>query len=74
MATSARRRRHSARVHLPPLQPKDAFRLVTILEGIVSALWRAHGEAMTAALLHQAGTPTPPGGRHPDPDHDDIDF
>lgn len=36
--------------HLPALSGDDALLVVNILERITSAIWRAHGPAMQAAL------------------------
>ena len=81
-----RRRRPRARLVLPPLSPREASLLVEILQRAESAVWRAHGYAIThyrAALdrdeLGIANQPLPPDDQpiasnpHPDPD-DEIDF
>ena len=39
------RLRH-AQIHLPPLTGEQAYILAAILERAVSAIWRAHGDAM----------------------------
>jgi hypothetical protein len=41
---------HHTQLHLPPLAGGDALLVVNILERIVEAIWRAHGEAMAEAL------------------------
>jgi len=46
------RTRH-AQIHLPPLTPHEALRLVQCLERAVGAIWRAHGEEMSELLLGQ---------------------
>jgi hypothetical protein len=43
------RRRH-AQIHLPPLQPDEAVLLVNFLERAITAVWRAHGDAMADFL------------------------
>ena len=35
-----------AQIHLPPLSPRDALTLVTVLERAIAAIERAHGEEM----------------------------
>ena len=39
-----------ANVHLPSLDGHQALIFVNILDRIISAIWRAHGHAMTAVL------------------------
>jgi hypothetical protein len=64
-----------AHIHLPPLSANQALRLVAMLEHAISAIWRAHGDAM-AEELNLLGVPTPPppdpgsGGTTPDADLD----
>lgn len=38
-------RRH-ARIHLPPLSPRDALTVVAVLERAIAAIGRAHGQEM----------------------------
>jgi hypothetical protein len=40
-----RRGRH-AQIHLPTLSGEEAYLLVAALERAISAIWRAHGDAM----------------------------
>lgn len=35
-----------AQIHLPPMEAERAYFVVKILDRIVEAIWRAHGEAM----------------------------
>ena len=65
-----------AQIHLPPLSATAALRLVAILERAITAIWRAHGDAMAdeAALLG-IDTPQSPdavasGDSYADPDAD----
>ena len=39
------RRRH-AQLHLPPLAPRDALAVVTVLQRAIAAIVRAHGDDM----------------------------
>ena len=41
------RRRH-AQIHLPPLSADYAITLVDIFERAITAIWNAHGEAMSS--------------------------
>lgn len=43
--SSPSRRRH-AQLHLPALSAEQALLLVTILERVIRAIYRAHGDAM----------------------------
>lgn len=47
-------RRPHAQVHLPYLGPDDALTLVGILERVIDAVWRTHGDAMADLLALQA--------------------
>jgi hypothetical protein len=40
------RGRRGFRIYLPPLDPEQAWTLVILLDRIINALWRAHGDAM----------------------------
>jgi hypothetical protein len=63
-----------AQIHLPPLSANQALRLVAMLEHAISAIWRAHGDAMAEELtLLGVPTPHPPdpvSGGTPDADLD----
>lgn len=48
-----------AHVRIPPLSADDALTLVGILEHILAAIWKAHGDAM-AELQARRGIETPP--------------
>lgn len=71
-------RRH-ARIHLSPLDPDQAVVLVNILEKVIEAVWRAHGDAMADYLGRVApdSMPRPPdavwSGRELGRE-DDLDF
>jgi hypothetical protein len=47
-----------AQVHLPLLHASEALALADALERVVSAIWRAHGDAM-ADLQASRGVETP---------------
>ena len=38
-------------VELPPLDAHQALRIVALLEGICTAIWRAHGAQMSEHLI-----------------------
>jgi len=40
------RRRPHPQLHLPPLDGHEAELLIALCERIISAIWRAHGEAL----------------------------
>ena len=40
-----------AQIHLPPLYPEEALRLVALLERASRAIWRAHGMQMGECLV-----------------------
>ena len=76
MTPSARRRRH-AQIDLPPLSASEALIAVAILERTVTAIWRAHGDAMADELALRRVETRPPPGAIPagNPDVDpDVDF
>jgi hypothetical protein len=54
-----RRRRPHPQLHLPALEPHEALLLVAICERIITAVWRAHGDAM-ANLNANSLAPSPP--------------
>jgi hypothetical protein len=59
-------------VHLPPLTPNDAVRLVAILESITGAIWGTYGERMGKLLM---GDPNHrPDAPHPPLDDSDLPF
>lgn len=62
-------RRH-AQLHLPELSPDEALVFVNILDRLISAIWRAHGEAM-AARLDEVHDFRPSSGTHPSSPVDD---
>ena len=71
------RRPRRAQIHLPPMTADEALRLVAMLDRAITAIWRAHGDAMAD---HQAmrGIETPPPrdavpDGYPNPP-DDTDF
>lgn len=69
-------KRH-AQLHLPPLGATEALRVVAILERVITAIWRAHGDAMAdeAAFLGIDIPQNPDDDYSADPDPDpDIDF
>lgn len=41
-----RRRRPHPQLHLPALEAHEALLLVAVCESIITAIWRAHGDAM----------------------------
>ena len=69
-----RRARH-AQLHLPPLRADQAALVVALLEGVIKAIYRAHGQAM-ADLFCDAIDPSPSrSAPMPDPSSsDDLIF
>lgn len=67
-------RRSGARVHLPQLTADEALLLVAILEKLIAAIHRTHGDAM-ADRIAAAGieTPRPEGARWVCECDDDFD-
>lgn len=55
-----RRRQRHARVELPPMNGEQAYLLAAVLEKTVSALWRAHGDAMADFQGRAFPDATPP--------------
>ena len=51
----SRRRHRHAQVHFPPLTGHEALLIVNLLDRVITALYRTHGDAM-AALLACVGT------------------
>jgi hypothetical protein len=48
-------------IHLPPLSADYALTLVNILERAITAIWRAHGDAMAdLQAVRGIETPMPP--------------
>jgi hypothetical protein len=43
----------SARIDVPPLSAKEALLVVRILDGVISAIWAAHGGDMADELALQ---------------------
>jgi len=43
-------RRPHAQIHLPPLSADYAITLVDIFERAITAIWNAHGDAMSSRL------------------------
>ena len=68
----------SVQVDLPPLDPEQAVKLITVLEKVIEAIWWTHGDAMADYL----GCVAPDSMPRPadavwcgDPDADsDLDF
>ena len=54
-----RRRRPHPQIHLPALEAQEALLLVAICERIITAIWRAHGDAM-ANVKANSLAPSPP--------------
>ncbi len=74
--TSRQGRLPYARVRLPSLSTDDALTLVDVLEPIVEAIWRTHGDAMAEEqALRGEETPRPPDAEWecPNPDANDDD-
>lgn len=40
------RGRRGTQIYLPPLDPEQAWSVVIVLEQIINAIWRTHGDAM----------------------------
>lgn len=55
-----RRRQPHPQLHLPPLEGNEALLIVAICERIISAVWRAHGEAMGDILIEPLANRLPP--------------
>jgi hypothetical protein len=72
--TGARSRKRPRRVHfcLPPLAPDEALHLVSILERLTHAIWRAHGPQMSALLA--ALPPVEAGAQDADREDPDADL
>lgn len=51
------RRRPHAQLHLPPLSAEQALVVVHVLERAISALYRAHGHAMSDLLAARLDPP-----------------
>ena len=45
-----RRTRSHAQLHLPPLTGDEALLVANVLQRMADAIWRAHGDAMGAAI------------------------
>ncbi len=77
-ATSRKPSLPRAQIQLPPLSSDDALTLVDILEMIIAAIWRAHGDDMAdLQALRGVETPKPWDAEWecPNPDaSDDDDF
>jgi hypothetical protein len=55
------RRRPHPQLHLPSLEAHEALLLVAVCERIISAVWRAHGDAMAnVTAYHLPLEPVPP--------------
>ncbi len=65
-------RRHT-QAHLPPLEPHEALRFVELLQHVINAVWRAHGQEMGERLIdrHIANPESEP---LPFMDGDDLPF
>jgi hypothetical protein len=50
--------KHRPRIALPPLDAYEALVVANVLESIVSALWRTHGDHM-ADIIARAGLDSP---------------
>lgn len=46
------RRRHT-QAHFPALDPHEALRFVGLLQRVIDAVWRAHGQEMGERLIDQ---------------------
>lgn len=55
-STRAPRRRH-AQLHLPALSAKQALILVNVLEHAISAIYRAHGDAIADLCAERIDPP-----------------
>jgi hypothetical protein len=64
------RTRH-AQLHLPPLGGEEACRLVHILDNIIRAVWRAHGEQMVYVIERDHDAPETHDGTRPSEPLDD---
>ena len=64
-----------AQIHLPPLSADHALTLVDIFERAITAIWNAHGDAMSS-LIALRGDQTSPRDIVPsgDPNAPDSDF
>lgn len=40
------RSQRGTQIYLPPLDPEQAWSVVIVLERIINAIWRTHGDAM----------------------------
>ncbi len=60
-AATRRRPPPRAQLHLPPLTAREALLLSNLLDRAITALWRAHGDAM-AELLSCLERPRPEPG------------
>jgi hypothetical protein len=45
-----RRGHHHAQIHFPPLTAEQALLVAKLLERVVDAIWRTHGDAMADLL------------------------
>jgi hypothetical protein len=41
---------HHAQIHFPPLTGQEALLVVNLLDRVIAALWRTHGDAMADLL------------------------
>ena len=68
-------RRPHAQIHLPPLSADYAITLVDIFERAITAIWNAHGDAMSSLIALRGDQAIPrhivPSG---DPNAPDSDF
>lgn len=70
-----------ARIHLPPMSAQNALLVTDVVERILRALWRAHGDAIADYLgrvdpdrMIAWQSPDDVVTRKPDPDDPDPDF
>ena len=69
-STRQRRRRAHARIHLPHLMGHEALLVANVMQRVVDAIWRAHGQAM----VHALGCAECGGLPLVDPSHCDAEF